>query len=61
MVTTVPRQLPHLQQQLVSDKDRQIALLKQELNVQKRMLEVEREDIVREQDMVLTVEMEMLR
>ena len=61
MVTTVPTQLPHPQQQLVSDKDRQIALLKQELNVQKMMMEVEREDIIREQDIVFTVEMKMLR
>ena len=42
MVTAVPGQLPHLQQQLVTDKDRQIALLEQELKVQKMMMEVER-------------------
>ena len=42
MVTAVPGQLPHLQQQLVTDKDRQIALLEQELKVHKMMMEVER-------------------
>ena len=60
MVTAVPRQLPHQQQLLVSDKDRQIAVL--EVKVQKMMMEVERrEAIVREQARVLTVQMEKLR
>ena len=57
MVTAVPRQLPHQQQQLVSDKDRQMALLEQKLKVQKMMMEVERREAIAR---VLTVQMEKL-
>ena len=42
-----------MQQQLLSDKDRKIALLKQELKVQWR------ESIVREQDRVLTAKVQL--
>ena len=50
------------QQQLVPDRDRQIALLEQELKVQKMMMEVERrEAIVREQARFLTVQADRMR
>ena len=46
----------------VADRDRQIALLEQELNVQKMMMEVERrEAIVREQASILTVQADRMR
>ena len=53
---------PVMRQQLVSDRDRQIALLEQELKLQKMMMEVERrEAIVREQARILTVQADRMR
>ena len=51
-----------MQQQHASDRDRQIALLEQELKVQKMMMEVERrEAIIREQARILTVQADRMR
>ena len=53
---------PVMHQQHASDRDRQIALLEQELKVQKMMMEVERrEAIIREQARILTVQADRMR
>jgi len=49
-------------QQVVSDRDRQIALLEEELRVQKMMMEVERrEAVLREQAALLSVQAERMK